>query len=88
MLRAKVMPSESVMVNLFYFQFTFNEPESFGVSADDWGDEYNVMVDWAATDAWYLIGTFGYLIPGEAAKQATGGSDDWTSLMFYAQYTF
>ncbi len=88
MLRAKMTPNEAVTLNVFYFQFSFNEPESFGVTAEDWGDEFNVMVDWAATDAWYLIGTFGYLIPGDAAKQATGGSDDWTSMMFYAQYTF
>jgi hypothetical protein len=90
LLRAKLAPGKDLTLNVLYYQFTFNEPASFGVVSDDWGDEINVALDWAYSDKLYLIGVFGMLMPGDGALQFTGGTgdDNWTYVMVYASYAF
>jgi hypothetical protein len=90
MLRAKMQPNEKVTLNLIYYNFTLDHPSALdaGVTSDDWGDEVNFIVDWAATDKVYVIGVLGALFPGEAAEQWVGGNDDWVYSMLYASYAF
>jgi len=89
MLRAKMAPTEKLTLNLIYYKILLDQPESFaeGVTSDDFGDEVDFTADWAATDHLYFIGVLGLLAPGNAAKQWTGGNDDWKYLMLYVSYT-
>jgi hypothetical protein len=89
MLRANVTPREGVTVNLIYYNFSLDQKQIFGdpVTSDDFGDEYNLTVDWEATERVYVIGVLGLLKPGDAAKEWVGGNDDWRYVMFYVSYT-
>jgi len=88
MVRAKMTPIEAITVGLFYYDFTLDQEQIFGeiVSSDDWGDEVNVTVDWQATDRIYVIGVMGTLMPGDAAQEWVGGSDDWRYAMLYFSF--
>jgi hypothetical protein len=87
--RLKLEPHEGVVVSLFYYNFSLDEPSSFApnVTSDDFGDEVNLTVDWQATDRIYVIGVLGQLSPGDAAEQWTGGDEDWKYAMFYVSFT-
>jgi hypothetical protein len=89
MVRAKATPVEDVTVSLFYYDFTLDQEQIFGdpVSDDEWGQEVNLTVDWAATEHLYLIGVLGTLKPGNAAEEWVGGGGDWNYLMLYVSYT-
>ena len=81
-------PMEAVTLNVVYYNFTLDENNIFGdpVSSDEWGDELDVSVDWEIDDHLYLIGVVAILSPGEAAKQWTGGDEDWVYNMLYLSY--
>ena len=88
--RLKVAPTDSVTVNLMYYDFTLDQEQVFGdpVTSDDWGDEVDLTIDWAATDSIYVIGVLGYVTPGDAAEQWTGGDEDWLYSMLYLSYAY
>jgi hypothetical protein len=88
MFRAKVQPKDSVTLNLFYYRFGLDQPASFGVASDDWGDEINFTVEWEASDNLYIMGVIAALFPGNGAEQFTGGNDDWVHAMLYMMYSW
>ena len=90
LLRLRFFPNESLTLNALYYDFTLDQPHIFGesVASTDWGEEINLALDWAATDHLFVIGTFGLLFPGEAAKNWTGGDENWLYFMLYASYKF
>jgi hypothetical protein len=88
MFRAKVQAKESVTVNLFYYRFGLDQPASFGVASDDWGDEINLTVEWQASDNLYIMGVIAALFPGNGAEEFVGGNDDWHHAMLYMMYSW
>lgn len=88
MLRLKLLPVESLTVNLIYFTFIFHKPEAYGVESDTFGNEWNLIFDWAATDHLNLSLVGAYATPDEGAEQFLGGNKDWTSLMLYGCLRF
>jgi hypothetical protein len=90
LVRLKFQPIESVTMNLMYYDFTLDQQQVFGdpVSSDDWGNEIDLTLDWAATDSIYVIGVLGYSSPGDAAKEWTGGDKDWLYGMLYLSYSY
>ena len=74
---------------MIYYNFTLDENNIFGtpVTSDDWGDEFDVAVEWAIDDHLYLIGVMAVLSPGDAAKQYTGDDKDWVYNMLYLSYS-
>lgn len=90
LVRVEAQPREDLTLNLLYYNFKLDEPESldFAVTDDDWGDEINFTADWEATDRIYIIGVAGVLFPGKAAKQWVGGDENWLYSMLYASYSF
>ncbi len=82
MFRLKTNPVESLTLNLFWFDFSLDHPGSLapGVTSDDWGQEINLIADWAVNDNWYVIGSAGVLSPGDAAEQWVGGDENWYNL--------
>ena len=88
--RLQVTPTEELKLNVLYYHFTLDETHIFGtpLTDDDFGDEVNVTADWTVTEHVYVIGTLGYLMPGDAGEEWTGGNDDWLYSMAYVSYTF
>jgi hypothetical protein len=89
MLRAKVTPTDKITMNLFYYNFKFDDPTSVapGVTSDDFGDEVDLTFDWQATDRLYVIVVLAQLNPGNGAEQWTGGSKDWKYGMLNVSFT-
>ena len=89
-IRVKAQPNESVTLNAIYYDFTLDQENVFGdpVTNDDWGQEIDFTVDWQATEQIYVIGVLGALMPGDAAKEWTGGDDDWLYSMLYVSYAY
>jgi hypothetical protein len=90
MVRAKAQASETVTLNLIYYNFTLDQPAALSphVTSKDWGDEVDFIADWQATKKVYVIGVLGVLFPGKAAEQWVGGNDNWLYSMLYASYAF
>lgn len=88
MVRLSVDPADSIHVNLFYYDFELDDAGAFGVQSSDFADEWNLTVDWTATDflLFSLVGA--YVTPDDGAKQYTGGDDDWSYVMLYASFSF
>ncbi len=87
MLRVKMSRTKSVTVNLFYYNFTLDDPTAFGVTSDDYGDEVDLTVDWQATDRIFVTVVLAQLNPGDAAEQRTGGNKDWKYAMLSVSFT-
>lgn len=88
MVRLSADPTDAIHINLFYYHFTLDDPEGFGVQSDDFADEWNLTVDWSAGKylSFSLVGA--YASPDDGAKQYTGGDDDWAYGMLYANFSF
>ncbi len=89
-LRVEMQPTGSVTLNVMYYDFTLDQKQIWGtpVSSDDWGQELNFTLDWAATEQIHVIGILANLAPGDAAKEWTGGEEDWLYSMLYVSYTY
>ncbi|MBK7728720.1 MAG: alginate export family protein [Gammaproteobacteria bacterium] len=89
-LRVKLQPGARVTLNVMYYDFTLDQEQIRGdpVRSDDWGQEIDFTVDWAVTDSVAVIGVLGNLMPGDAAKQWTGGDKDWLYSMIYVSYGY
>jgi hypothetical protein len=68
-------PTESTTISLHYLNHTIDENVAFGTTSDDWADEVNVFVDTGLGDHVFLSLGAGASIPGDAAKEVTGGDD-------------
>lgn len=88
MIRLSADPTSSIHVNLFYYDFELDNAAGFGVQSDKFGDEWDITVDWSATDflSFSLVG--GYVTPDDGAKEYTGGNDDWAYFMLYTSFSF
>ena len=86
--RLTLEPSADVTFDVMYYRFTLDQPASFGATADDWGDELDFTVEWAATELVSVTGVLGVLRPGDAAEQIVGGSRDWTHAMLLVSYSW
>ena len=78
---------EETTLNLLYYKFRLDEPASAGASKD-WGDEFDVVLEWEAGEHFSVTGVLGVLFPGAAAEQYAGGSDNWIHAMAHAKYSF
>jgi hypothetical protein len=67
-------PYDNLFLTVSYFDFTINEPGA-GVD-DDFGQEINVIADWAVNDNMAVTGVYGVLEPGGNAEASFGGNDD------------
>ena len=88
MVRLSVDPSSSVHVNLFYYKFKLDNADGFGVQSSDFADEFDLTVDWTVNDSFAMSVVGAYAKPDDAAKEYTGGNDDWSYGMVYATYSF
>jgi len=89
MLRLQLFPNDHLVLNAIYYNFTLDHPNIFGdpVGSTDWGDEINFTADYPIGDRWFLSGVFGWLVPGQAAKNWTGGDKTWVYGMIYVSFS-
>ena len=90
MLRLALFPNKDLVLNAIYYDFTLDQPNISGepVGSTDWGNEINLVADYTINNQWFLSGVFGWLEPGQAAINWTGGDKNWTYFMLYARYTY
>jgi hypothetical protein len=90
MVRVKLKPLETLTTSVIYYRFTLDQPSALApnVTNDHFGDEIDLTADWQATDKLLLTGVFGALLPGDAAKQWTGGNKAWLSSMLLVSYSW
>jgi len=74
MLMVQAAPYDNLFVTASYFDFTINEPGA-GVD-DDFGQELNLIADWAVNDNMAVSVVYGILEPGGNAEATFGGNDD------------
>ena len=88
LIRVKLQPKKTITVNAMLYQFTLDQPASFGVTSKDWGNELNFTVDWTVNDHVTVTGVIAELFPGDGAKQFVGGgpTDNWAHAMLYIYY--
>ncbi|MEM6580853.1 MAG: alginate export family protein [Pseudomonadota bacterium] len=88
--RVELYPSEKLTVNLVYYIFKLDQKQLDGVplSSEDYGEEFDLAFDYEINDHLAMNITLGILMPGDAAKEATGGDDDWLYSMVYFGYFF
>lgn len=88
LVRLELAPRESLAFNLLLYRFEFDETAGTGLTSDDWGDELDLIVDWAWDERLSFVGVLGVLAPGRAATQLTGGDDDWVLGALYASFSW
>lgn len=90
MVRAKFKPLETLTTNIIYYRFTLDQPSALSPNVTDkhFGDEIDLTADWQATQKLSFTGVLGALLPGDAAKQWTGGNKAWLSSMLLVSYSW
>jgi len=90
LVRLHLSATQDITFNVLYYKFFLDQEQIFGdpVAGTDFGDELDLAMDWAINDNLFVIFTLGWLKPGEAAIDWTGGDKDWLYSMAYATYSF
>ncbi|HYD64059.1 alginate export family protein [Azospirillum sp.] len=76
-LSAAVQPTEKLTLSALYYVFNFDRTPA-GLTSKHFGNELNLIADYAATENLTLSGVFGWLRPGEGGKQLFGRDKDTT----------
>jgi len=81
-------PNNELGMHLFYYHFDINQPESLAenVTANNFSDEVDLILDWQATERFSISAVMAVAIPNEAARQYTGGGNTWFHSMLYAEW--
>ena len=88
MVKLDVKPTDSLTVNLFYYNFKIDDADAFGVDDDEYADEVDLVVDFTFNDHLSFSAVGAYVNPDDAAQQQTGGNDDWWYSMLYTKISF
>jgi len=87
MVKASVSLTDNLSLTGAWLNFTLDEPGDLGVISDDFGDEFDLFLDWSPMEYVSLSAAVATLIPGDAARQFTGGGRTWTHIMFLATFS-
>ncbi|RLA04993.1 MAG: hypothetical protein DRQ47_02305 [Gammaproteobacteria bacterium] len=89
LIRLQLTPTQTLAFNVLYYKFELDQQQLFGAPLTDshFGDELDLVLDWVASDSLYVTFALGWLQPGDAAKEWTGGENDWLSSMVYLTYS-
>ncbi|WP_157197992.1 MULTISPECIES: hypothetical protein [Methylomonas] len=87
--RLVLSPTESVTVNLIYLNYQLDDPAVWSVSSSDYGNEVDLVADWAVSDAVDIAAGIETFIPNKGGKQVFGGGNEmWIQTMVYASFKF
>ena len=83
MVKLTVQPLDAVTLTLAYINYDRHN------SGKDYAQEYNAIVDWAATEHFSMSVVGGLATPDEAAEDEFRGADDnWSYLMIFGSLKF
>ncbi len=88
-LEAGFSPTEPLTISLMYIQHRFDEEATtfYGpLTTDEWADEWNLFFDWPIGDHLFASAAFGYITPGDAAKEVLGDDDAYFGQLFLSFY--
>lgn len=88
MLKLSAKPDNDLTLNLFYFQFDSDQPQSRGISSKNFADEINFIADYSISNSFSVSAVVALAKPDDGAKEMTNGDDNWLLGMIYAYYTF
>ena len=88
MVKAAASLSERLSLSGSWINFTLDEPGQLGVLDEDFGNEFNLFVDWQATEELFLSVAGAIMVPSDGARQFTGGDRTWSHVMLYASVSF
>jgi hypothetical protein len=88
LVKLNVKPVDSLSINLFYYNFRLDDADSFGVDDKEYADEIDFIVDYTYNDHLSFSAVGAWATPDDAAKQSTGGNDDWYYGMLYTSISF
>lgn len=87
--RLVLTPEESVTLNLIYLNYTFVNPAAFALSSANYGNEVNLLTDWAYNDSLTISAGLEAFVPSEGGKEYLGGGNKvWLQGMVSASYEF
>jgi hypothetical protein len=94
-LRLRANPTESITVSSLFIDFSLDdlatvirsrvEPRTADVTEKHLGDEFDFIVDWAATDYLSFSGVAAFFFPGAGAEQFVRGDQTWTNFLIYTK---
>lgn len=88
MVKGSAALTEKVSLTASWLNFKLDEPAQLGIVDDAFGDEFNLFLDWQATDQLFLSAVAAVMMPSDGAKQFTGGDETWSHFMLYASVSF
>jgi hypothetical protein len=88
MVKGSAALTEKVSLTASWLNFKLDEPAQLGIVDDAFGDEFNIFLDWQATDELFLSAVAAVLVPSDGAKQFTGVDNTWSHFMLYASVSF
>lgn len=87
--RVVVTPVEDVTVNLIYLNFKFDDPKVMKATSSSFGNEIDLVADWAVNSSIDLSTGLETFIPDAGGKQVyNGGNKMWVQGMIYASFKF
>ena len=89
MVQLHFTPHQRLILDLFYYNYHFDQPRSVNLTNSHYGDEVNLISTWKTTANATIITTLSATIPGEGGKQfSDGGNQVWFQFMLYGKYNF
>ena len=86
--RLVVTPIDNVTVNLIYLNFKFDDPAIWKVGSARFGNEVDLVTDWAVNSTVDLAAGIETFLPDVGGKQVYGGNQMWVQGMVYASFKF
>jgi hypothetical protein len=84
----KIKPKFNLTLSLSYYQFLSDQPASRGITRRHFADELDLILNWNINKTSSIHGVLGLSIPGDGAKEMTGGSKNWALAMIYISLKF
>lgn len=88
LLRLKAKPNKDLSLNLLYFMFLSDQPQSRGINSEHFANEIDLIADWSVNKSLSISGVLAIAMPGDGAKELTNGDNNWIQAMVYANYRF
>lgn len=86
--RFVITPIEGVTTNLVYLNYSFADPKVWHIDSAYFGNEVDLITDWAVNDSIDLAAGIETFLPGLGGKQVYGGNQMWVQGMVYASFKF
>jgi hypothetical protein len=83
-----VTPTENLALNVVYLNYRFVNPDTFALTASQYGNEVDFLTDWEINEMVSLYAGIEAFVPDEAGKQYLGGNKVWLQGMAAASFEF